>query len=120
MKITGSVFQSILSLLSCVVYVINTYYEESYDGNPFPVLEILIAFLFTVDYVTGLYGARDKKKFMLNPLNILDLITILPVFINILSESESSSTDFAFARLLRVVRVIRVLRLYRLFTVTYI
>ena len=118
MKLTSSLFQSLLSLFACIVYVINTYYEDSDDNqDTFEVLEIVIAILFSVDYLLGFYAVKHKKKFMMNPLNIIDLVTILPVFIYLLSESESQSTDFAFARLLRVVRVIRVLRLYRLFTV---
>lgn len=119
MKITSSLFQSLLSLFACIVYVINTYYEDRDDNqDAFEVLEIVIAFLFAVDYLFGFYVVKHKKKFMLNTLNIIDLVTILPVFIYLLSESESQSTDLAFARLLRVVRVIRVLRLYRLFTVS--
>mmetsp|Transcript_21768 Transcript_21768/g.3605 ORF Transcript_21768/g.3605 Transcript_21768/m.3605 type:complete len:82 (+) Transcript_21768:338-583(+) len=65
----------------------------------------------------GMYIARDKKDFMLDPLNLLDLVTILPVFITILGEAERSGS-FAFARGLRVLRAFRVLRLYRLFTTT--
>jgi len=118
MKISSTLFQSLLSLFACIVYVINTYYEDRDDSHyAFEVLEIVIAILFSVDYLFGLYVVKHKKKFMMNPLNIIDLVTILPVFIYLLSESETQSTNLAFARLLRVVRVIRVLRLYRLFTV---
>ena len=118
MKLTSSLFQSLLSSFSCIVYVINTYYEDSDDyHDTFIVLELVIGILFSVDYLFGFYTVKDKKKFMLNPLNILDLITILPVFITLLYESDSQSVDLTFTRFLRVIRVIRVLRLYRLFTV---
>lgn len=118
MKLTGSLFQSLLSLFACVVYVVNTYYEDdSETEDTFFIFEVVIAVLFSFDYGFGMYSARDKKKFMLNPLNILDLMTILPVFISMLGQAEASGS-FAFARLLRVIRVIRILRLYRLFTST--
>ena len=62
----------------------------------------------------GMYHAKDKKKFMVAVLNILDLMTILPVLISILDNSRGSST-LAFVRILRILRVIRILRLYRIF-----
>jgi hypothetical protein len=99
-----------------VVYVVNTYYEDDEDKKEmFRILEIVIAALFAVDYSWGMFISKDKKKFMLNPLNILDLMTILPVLISILSDTETSGS-FAFARILRIIRVIRILRLYRIFT----
>ena len=114
-KLTGSFFQSFLTIFACVVYVVNTYYEDD-EMLAFQILEIVIAALFTVDYVWGMSIATDKKKFLTNPLNVLDLITILPVYVSILNSSTSSSS-LMFTRFIRVIRVIRILRLYRLFTV---
>ena len=43
MKISSSLFQSLLSLFACIVYVINTYYEDRDDNQyAFEVLEIVI------------------------------------------------------------------------------
>jgi hypothetical protein len=118
MRISGSFFQTVLSIFACIVYVVNTYYEDDESKDDvFRILEIIIAALFGIDYSWGMFIAKDKKTFMLNPLNILDLLTILPVLISLLSNTETSGS-FAFARLLRIIRVIRILRLYRIFTST--
>ena len=85
----------------------------------FSLLEVTLAILFTLDYVVGLTKARDKKKFMINLLNVLDLFTILPIFLSYLASNEEKKIEFSYTRLLRIMRVIRILRLYRLFTVTY-
>jgi hypothetical protein len=77
-------------LFACVVYVVNTYYENDTETeNTFFVLELVIAVLFTMDYIVRMILSHDKKKYMLNPLNILDLMTVLPVFIALLGESET-------------------------------
>lgn len=115
-QLSSSIFQSLLSLFACVVFVVNTYYEDDKDTeNSFLILEIIIALLFTIDYLIGLSSALNKKKYLTNSLNILDLLTIMPVFISLIDTKKSK---FGFARLLRVVRAVRILRLYRLFTVT--
>lgn len=90
MKLTGNIFQSLLSLFACVVYVVNTYYEDDTETeNTFFILELIIAILFTLDYVVRMMASHDKKKYMLNPLNVLDLMTVLPVFIALLGEAET-------------------------------
>ena len=118
MKLTGYMFQSIISVFSCIVYVVSTYYETD-NEDMFSLLELTLAILFTLDYVVGFTNARDKKKFMTNPFNLLDLFTILPIFMNYLATTEEENIKFSYTRLLRIMRVIRILRLYRLFTVTY-
>jgi hypothetical protein len=115
-QLSSSIFQSLLSLFACVVFVVNTYYEDDDEADSsFMIIEVVIALLFTADYLIGFASARDKKKYMTSPLNILDLFTILPVFISMISSSENSG--FGFTRLLRLIRAVRILRLYRLFTV---
>lgn len=82
-KLTGSLFQSALTLFSCVMYVISTY---SNKGSTFMVtIEYAVAGLFATDYFWGFIIAKDKRAFMLNPLNLVDLVTIFPVLLNILS-----------------------------------
>lgn len=56
-----------------------------------------------------------KKKFILNTMNMIDLVTILPVFTSYLPGGSAASDYGKFIRVVRVLRVLRVLRLYRLF-----
>ncbi|CAG9323591.1 unnamed protein product [Blepharisma stoltei] len=115
LKLTGSIFQAILTVFACIVYVMSTYIGDE-QTMFFNSLELAIAILFTIDYILGFITAIDKKKFMLKPLNIIDIVIILPVYITLLSPSSHSS--LTFTRFIRVVRVIRILRLYRLFALS--
>lgn len=115
LKLTSGLFQSLLSLFACLVYVASTYYSDS-DSNSgvFSMLEIIIASLFGFDYAFGFWNAKDKKKFLMNFLNLVDLLTILPVVISLLSD-QASNGSLAFARIFRILRVIRVMRFYGMF-----
>jgi hypothetical protein len=115
LKLTSGLFQSLLSLFACLVYVASTYYSDS-DSNSgvFSMLEIIIASLFGFDYGFGFWNAKDKKKFLMNFLNLVDLLTILPVVISLLSD-QASNGSLAFARIFRILRVIRVMRFYGMF-----
>ncbi|CAG9319714.1 unnamed protein product [Blepharisma stoltei] len=115
LKITGTLFQIALTVFSCIIYVTGTYYSDS--SGVFSTLEIVIALLFTVDYLWGFVNAKDKKKFMLKPLNLIDLAVVLPIFISLVGNSNNADT-VSVTKLFRVIRVVRVLRLYRIFTTT--
>lgn len=120
-KITGTFVQSMLSIAACIIYLAETYFENE-DGplysesanQYFRVLEIVIAALFTLDYIWGLYIAKNKKKFLFNIVNIIDLFTIFPVFVSLIGESNFKAQNFHFSRILRAIRVFRILRLHRL------
>jgi hypothetical protein len=48
-------------------------------------------------------------------MNLIDLITILPVFTSYIPGGNDENSWGKFVRVVRVLRVLRVLRLYRLF-----
>ena len=48
-------------------------------------------------------------------MNMIDLITILPVFTSYVPGGDEATSYGRFIRVIRVLRVLRVLRLYRLF-----
>ena len=58
-----------------------------FSEDLFQIFEILIASLFAVDYMWGFFQAANKKKFIFNILNLLDLFTILPVFVSFIGVS---------------------------------
>jgi hypothetical protein len=41
-------------------------------------IELWLTFFFLVDYVIFLYAAERRTKHVMAPLNIIDLVTILP------------------------------------------
>lgn len=116
-KLAGAMTQSLITILSCIAYVFNTYYEADEYADFFSVTEITFAIFFGIDYCWSFYKSKNKIKFLIHYLNIIDLLTILPVFVSTASGSKSSLGDFSkLVALVRVLRVFRVLRLYRLFS----
>lgn len=64
LRIAGAVFQSMLSLAACVVYVVSTYYENDKNTETiWPIFEIMFATFFSVDYCIGFYNAKNKVKY---------------------------------------------------------
>lgn len=83
MTLSGTFFQSILTIFSCIIYVVGTY--ENDTASYMAEIELVIAALFAFDYLWGFAISRDKREFLLNPMNIIDLVTILPVILNLLN-----------------------------------
>jgi len=73
----------------------------------FYVLEVTCITIFTVEYLTRLYGARDKLGFMTGPMNVVDLLAILPFYIELAAASLSGLDILKMFRLVRVFRVFK-------------
>ncbi|VDN06566.1 unnamed protein product [Thelazia callipaeda] len=81
---------------------------------------ICIAF-FTVEYCLRLFAAPRKFRFALKPLNLVDLMAIIPFYLELLltfcgvDDKKLRDLRWAFlvVRILRVLRVIRIIKLGR-------
>jgi hypothetical protein len=122
-QITGTAFQAFISLFAIIMYVVGTYYDtDSYysldksdpDYETITFIrysELAIAILITFDYIWNLIHAKSKVKFIFSPLNILDIITVLPIYISMFLNIYKS---LGFVRVFRVVRIMRIFRFYRI------
>jgi hypothetical protein len=54
----------------------------------------VLAIFFGTDYLIGLYLSKNKKKFFIQTSNIIDLLTILPVFVSLIPGGKSGVGDF--------------------------
>ena len=98
-----------LSLVACVLYVYETYLElEGEMPTGIIIVEVILAFIFSVDYLLHLFIAESRFQYILSWEAIIDLAAILPVITLI------SNAPIAFLRVLRVFRVMRILRIYRI------
>ena len=70
-------------------------------------LDIFIASIFSIDYLTRFYASPKRGKFVINIFNIFDLIAILPTFV-------AGIDGFQVMRGARVIRALRVFRLIKI------
>lgn len=92
---------AILAIIS-IILIILSYSSVININSGYPaLLNNALLVIFTIDYFTRLYLAKDKKKFFKE--NIFDLLSIIPV--------SASFSIFRLARLSRLAIVFRLVRL---------
>ncbi|KAH7698836.1 CRE-KVS-1 protein [Aphelenchoides avenae] len=87
----------------------------------FEYLEIVCVIWFTFEYVLRFTAASDRLKFFIGLLNIVDLIAILPFYLELVlrlfgfdvSSLQDIKGAFLVVRVLRILRVVRILKLGR-------
>ncbi|RIA97154.1 hypothetical protein C1645_814385 [Glomus cerebriforme] len=68
--------------------------------------DIIIVLVFTVDYFGRFFASPKKWKYVIMPSNILNLISIVPFYVQILSPF-SADTTLRFTRILRLTRILK-------------
>ncbi|KAL4002106.1 Ion transport family protein [Acanthocheilonema viteae] len=82
-------------------------------------IELVCIIWFTLEYFARFIVCARKKKFILEPLNIIDSLTIIPFYVEILLSTCGFGVhtfgDFrGLAMVMRVVRIMRVARIFKL------
>ncbi|MGJ8692129.1 MAG: ion transporter [Thalassotalea sp.] len=68
------------------------------------VCEIIIISIFTLEYMIHIYISENKRKFVFSFYGIVDLLTILPFYLSLLS---LTGLDLRFLRMLRLIRLLK-------------
>lgn len=111
--ISATVF--IFIIISTITIVIETLPDFENDDSKlhFFIVECMAIFVFTVEY-TVRWWAHDKVwEFMCEPLNVIDLVAIIPFYVDLLLLALSIENDF-FSNFMKLFRLIRVLRIFKL------
>ena len=75
----------------------------------FLVAEAIATVWFTLDYITRFICSPNKKRFLLKPLNIIDVIANIPFYINLIISSFYKRNDVKNTlRILQTLRIIRI------------
>lgn len=112
-------FWIILTLSSiCLVFIesstdqyVNTYAYASRVAI-YGHLEILLTIIFTVEYVLRLISTPSHEHYFFSFYGLIDLITILPIYLILFLPTEMVNYVTIF-RLLRVLRLLRMIKLMR-------
>ena len=68
---------------------------------------------FTFELLVRFIVSPEKRNFFLRPLNVIDLIAIVPFYISLFISSSSFGTPLYILRVLRLSRVFRVMKFSR-------
>lgn len=107
---SGKLFDVILLVaifVSVVVVMLDSVdsLRASYMGA-FLALEWFFTIIFTLEYFLRIYCVRDFRKYVFSFYGIIDLLAILPSYLNVI---------FSGAHYLMVIRILRLLRVFRVF-----
>lgn len=108
-----------ISILSVLMLFFESSATELFPNTPdilwrFGLLEMGFTALFTVEYVLRVFSSPSKIRYPLSFFGIIDLCTVLPMYLLWLIPSLMGSPDLIILiRLLRILRVLRVLKLLR-------
>ena len=108
----GKLFDVILLwaiLLSVVVVMLESVPDIKAEyGDILRYIEYFFTGLFTLEYILRLVAVKRKRSYVFSFYGVIDLMTILPTFLELLIPGVAS---FSVIRVLRLMRVFRVLKL---------
>ena len=120
-----ALFSLSMVLLSTLTFIISTAEELQEDVNgiiEYPMVVYVIDIIdncvivfFTAEYVVRFIISPNKWKFAKEPMNVIDIVAIIPFFLSLLLEGLN---DFDIigktGKIIRLIRIMRILRVFKL------
>eukprot|EP01063_Lacrimia_lanifica_P020403 TRINITY_DN27716_c0_g1_i1.p1 TRINITY_DN27716_c0_g1~~TRINITY_DN27716_c0_g1_i1.p1 ORF type:complete len:719 (+),score=213.27 TRINITY_DN27716_c0_g1_i1:81-2237(+) len=117
-----SMFFFALIILSTITFMLETLPVLSPDpeyGNPemgtfWFILESVFVGFFTLEFAGALLTAKNKWEYLTQVFSIIDLLAILPYYIELVILASGNATSGVNLRFLRIVRLVRVFRVLKM------
>jgi voltage-gated potassium channel len=112
--ILGSILVSIVAL---TLETVHPLHEENL--TTFELVDHVLLLIFTVEYLSNIWVAPNRREYMFGVWGFIDLVSIAPSFLALLAGNGASGAilpgvQIGFLRELRILRVLRMLKLMKL------
>jgi voltage-gated potassium channel len=97
-------FFELLITISVILYSFETIPEYSHYENLYYIVEVIIVFFFTIEYLLRILVADNKIKFIFSFSGLIDLFAILPFYLS------GGSIGTFYVRIFRLFRLFKFLR----------
>ncbi|XP_043911338.1 potassium voltage-gated channel subfamily V member 2-like [Protopterus annectens] len=123
-----AILSSLCVLISTVAMSLNTveelHYKSASGKTYMEHVEVLCIVFFTIEYLLRLLSTADVTKFLKTALNTVDLIAILPFYVQVIFEYFAGGSDSHYqedihkmesvGQLSKVLKIIRLTRIFRI------
>lgn len=108
---------TVLIFASIGIVILNSVSEiHETLGPTFEIFEVAMVVLFSLEYLSYLYLATNKRAYVLGFWGLVDLFAILPTYITLvfaISSSFGMEVDLSHGIAFKIIRILRVLRMLR-------
>ena len=103
-----------LIITSCTAFLVQTLPE--YQGSRSPVwgaIETVCMAVFVLELGLRVWSCPDRIAFFRVPLNVVDVLAVLPYFLELAMSTSGSSSGSSIVRVIRLIRIFRVFKISR-------
>ncbi|CAL9686190.1 unnamed protein product [Knipowitschia caucasica] len=109
----------LLSIIAMCVHSMPDYHEldenERQIENPaLTVIENICVLFFSAEFVLRLAVAPSAKRFLCSPLNMIDLLSVLPFYVTMVFDMMEEEDSPELENLGKVVQILRLMRVFRI------
>jgi len=102
-------FIMFLIILSTATYILQTLPQWE-DWRVWQISEQIVSVVFSIEIAVRLASCRNVKQYLKDPWNIIDVCSILPFWVELITDGNISAKEIRTVRVLRLLRIVRLAR----------